>query len=147
MSGVVLDASIAAAWLLDDEADPGASLAMDAVRHEGGFVPQLWQYEVGNELVVAARRGRLPEREAIARLTTLGRLPISTDDAPDIHKAMDLAIAHGLSLYDAAYLELGRRHSLPLATLDRSLARAALAEGLEVIPAPQDLPARNGQQR
>lgn len=146
MSGVVLDASIVAAWLLDDEADPDASRAMDAVRHEGGLVPQLWRYEVGNALVVAERRGRLPEGGATARLLTLERLPISTDDAPDIHQAMDLAIAHGLSLYDAAYLELGRRHSLPLATLDRSLARAALAEGLVVIPGPQDPPARNGQQ-
>ena len=43
---------------------------------------------------------------------------------------------HGLSFYDAVYLELAIRHSAPMATLDRTLARAADAEGLPLICGP-----------
>ena len=46
---------------------------------------------------------------------------------------MQLAARHKLILYDAAYLELAQRRSLPLATLDRELRSAAGAVGV-VIP-------------
>ena len=42
-----------------------------------------------------------------------------------------LAGEHGLSVYDAMYLELAVRMRLPLATLDKALAAAARAAGLE----------------
>jgi len=41
-----------------------------------------------------------------------------------------LARAHRLSAYDAAYLELALRRSLPLATLDDKLRVAASAVGV-----------------
>ena len=47
--------------------------------------------------------------------------------------AMELANRHGLSFYDSMYLELALRRQLPLATFDRRLARAARAEGLDVV--------------
>lgn len=74
---------------------------------------------------------------ALARLTSLRRLPITTDQSPNLGAAIGLAMTHGLSLYDAAYVELAKRLHLPLATLDQNLARAALAEGLDLIPTPQ----------
>ena len=37
----------------------------------------------------------------------------------------ELAREHGLSVYDASYLDLALREDLPLATLDRRLAEAA----------------------
>ena len=140
MSGLVLDASLAAAWLFDDETEPRVSAAMDSIRREGGLVPALWHYEVGNALVVAERRGRIPEGGAVARLAALRILPIATDPASGLEAAINLAIAHRLSVYDASYVELAKRRDLPLATLDRNLARAASAEGLDVIPAPTELP-------
>ena len=50
---------------------------------------------------------------------------------PTSWRAFNLAREHGLSFYDALYLELANRLGTTLATLDRKLARAALAEGLE----------------
>jgi predicted nucleic acid-binding protein len=47
--------------------------------------------------------------------------------------AAGLAERFALSAYDAAYLELAQRHSLPLATLDRDLRTAAAALGLTVL--------------
>jgi predicted nucleic acid-binding protein len=43
---------------------------------------------------------------------------------------MSLANQYNLTAYDAAYLELALRESLPLATLDNDLKKAALAIGL-----------------
>jgi predicted nucleic acid-binding protein len=38
-----------------------------------------------------------------------------------------------LTIYDACYLELALRRTLPLATLDRELRRAAEAEGVPLL--------------
>ncbi len=132
MSRPVLDASVAAAWLLDDEVDPGAVAALAWLRQEGAIVPPLWHYEVRNALLVAERRGRVTGHEAAERLNSLKELPIATDRDADLQVAFDLAREHGLSFYDALYLELAMRSEAPLATLDAQLARAAAAEGLEV---------------
>jgi predicted nucleic acid-binding protein len=45
-------------------------------------------------------------------------------------RAVDLARAHGLTVYDAMYLEAAIRRGLPLATLDSDLKRAARAAGV-----------------
>ena len=132
MTGLVLDASVTASWLLEDEVDSQAGASLNSVRHDGALVPQLWHYEIRNALLVAQRRGRLHEDEVIERLASLGHLPILTDREPDLQIAMELAIARGLSFYDAMYVELARRRQLPLATLDSALARAAIAEGLDI---------------
>jgi len=44
-----------------------------------------------------------------------------------------LSEKHALTVYDTAYLELARRHQLPLGTLDADLRKAAKAEGLALL--------------
>ena len=53
---------------------------------------------------------------------------------PD-EKLLALARARKLTVYDAAYLELAKRERLPLATLDRALEKAAIAEGVALFGA------------
>ncbi len=48
---------------------------------------------------------------------------------------MALARTRKLTVYDAAYLELAQRERLPLATLDRALEKAAIAEGVALFGA------------
>ena len=60
-------------------------------------------------------------------------LPVRTDTEPDLTLAFVLAERHDLSFYDAVYLELAKRHTAPIATFDKALARAAAAEGLSLI--------------
>jgi predicted nucleic acid-binding protein len=43
---------------------------------------------------------------------------------------------HGLTVYDAAYLELSKRKGLPLATQDSDLLKAAQLEGALLIARP-----------
>ncbi len=58
---VVLDASMAIAWLFDDERTAAAYAVMRRVVAEGAVVPTLWRLEVANVLRNAVRRGRCDE--------------------------------------------------------------------------------------
>ena len=108
MSGLVVDASIVVAWLFDDEDEPRADRVLEQLAEDGALVPQLWHLETRNSLLTAERRSRLSPGEVKERLDALKGLPIATDDEPDLQSAFDLARAHGLSIYDALYLELPR---------------------------------------
>jgi predicted nucleic acid-binding protein len=51
-----------------------------------------------------------------------------------------LTLAHGLTVYDASYLELAERSAAPLATLDVTLARAAQRENISLIGQETSVP-------
>ena len=121
----VLDASIALAWAFADETDPRATAALARVRTDEALVPSIWWFEIRNTLVVNERRGRLTETDTAAFLRTLSRLAVTIDRQPGEAEVLTLARQHRLSVYDAAYLELAQRDSVPLSTLDQRLADAA----------------------
>jgi len=92
--------------------------------------------EVANSLTVAIRRGRIDAESRRAALDDLALLDITTDAHTDTHawaETLLLADRFRLTVYDAAYLELARRRSLPLATLDEDLGTAASAVGIHVL--------------
>ena len=92
----------------------------------------MWQYEVRNSILVAERRGRISRLDGDSRFNQWNQLPFETDSAPDFDVAMALARRHGLSFYDAVYVELAVRLDAALATLDQAMMRAAEAEGVPV---------------
>ncbi len=70
------------------------------------------------------------------KLVDLTRLPIFDDTETAAHvwgRTLLLADLHRLTVYDATYLELALRLSLPLATLDDNLRRAAQREGVKLM--------------
>ena len=124
----VLDASVTVAWCFADERGPYAESALDSLRGSETIVPHLWGLEVANALLTAERKGRLTAGEATQFVKLFLSLPIAVDPVSrgraltTIHR---LARTHGLTSYDASYLELAVREGLPLATLDSALAAAA----------------------
>lgn len=132
---MVLDASVVIAWLLEEQ-HPEVPGLVDRLGEGISIVPDLWHLEVRNALVIAVRRDRLTFPEVRLRLDDLRALRMTTDSAPDLDIALDLAARHGLTYYDAIYLELAKRRSSVLATFDRHLALAAITEGVEVLPDP-----------
>jgi predicted nucleic acid-binding protein len=62
----------------------------------------------------------------------LAQFRIRTDREPEQADVLRMARAQGLSVYDAAYLELAYREKLPLATLDRRLGEAARLMGVQL---------------
>jgi predicted nucleic acid-binding protein len=129
----VLDASIALAWAFADEDDLRAAAALARIRSDEALVPSIWWFEIRNALVVNERRGRLMEADTASFLRTLSRLAVTIDRQPGEAEVLTLARRHRLSVYDAAYLELAQRDSIPLATLDRELIGAARTERVPLI--------------
>lgn len=137
MSGLVLDCSVAVAWLFEDEAAPETDALLDRTAREGAAVPALWHYEVANVLLQAERRKRVAAGRLAALLQRLERLPIATHAAPqglDWAGLIGLAAELRLTAYDASYLALAERLALPLATRDRALRDAATSRGVAVLP-------------
>jgi predicted nucleic acid-binding protein len=127
---LIVDGSIALAWLFEDERTEPVLRIRDSVLAEGGVVPALWHLEVANGLMVAERRGRISRGFRQESLRDLGRLLLDMDTETMSHawgSTAALAERHRLTVYDAAYLELALRRNLPLATLDRELRAAAEA--------------------
>lgn len=131
----VLDASVAAAWLLPDERSDAADKVLAMIALDGARAPSLLWYEVRNILVMAIRRGRLADGEAALALARLRRLPIETLDMAlsDDADVIGLASEYRLTAYDATYLALARRTPAPLATADKALAHAAGREGIKLL--------------
>ncbi|MEM6743723.1 MAG: type II toxin-antitoxin system VapC family toxin [Pseudomonadota bacterium] len=125
---LVIDASVALSWLLDDEIAPAADAALRALSGRTGLAPAVWSFETRNALLTAQRRGRLDLEDVRSKLSAAESLPIELDRDPNFDAAMQLAVRWRLSIYDASYLELALRRGALLATLDRSLAAAAAAE-------------------
>ena len=104
--------------------------------YEQAWAPSLWWLEVANALQMGVRRLRYIVAKRSAYLTLLRGLPIFPDRQTRRHawtESLALSDRHGLTVYDAAYLELALRRGLPLATLDRELRRAAEAEGITLL--------------
>ena len=77
-----------------------------------------------------------PEASDLFR-ARLASLPISCDDDTAQERQSRLVVlarCHGLSSYDATYLELAQRLGARLASFDRRLNQAATAAGVALVP-------------
>ena len=128
----MVDASVVLAWLFPDEHDLVAERTLAQLEDTIGLVPWFWHLETRNALLTAQRRGRIQASMFSEHLDALKSLPVQTDEGLDLEVAFELAKVHGLSFYDAIYLELAKRRQGTLATLDERLLQAAKREGLEV---------------
>ena len=135
MSAVVVDASIVAAWLLNEHDGEAFERLLLDVGEQPLAVPAVWASEVGNVLVVAERRGRLSPAELSRASELVAALEVEVDPvvpARVLGSVVPLARERHLSVYDASYLELAMRLGLTLASLDSRLANAAAAAGVSV---------------
>jgi predicted nucleic acid-binding protein len=133
---IVLDASATLASIFPDENTPLIEAIFDRVADEGALVPSLWRVEVANILAQGVRRGRVGLARRNEALANLASLPIFDDAETGLHvwgSTLGLADTHRLTLYDATYLELALRLSMPLATLDDDLRNAAQREGVPLL--------------
>ena len=130
---LVLDSSVILAWVLDDEQPLGPELLRRLSTTEVAAVPVHWILEVTNGLRMAVRRRRLAPGDPRRILDRISNQPIQVDTETVVRAWREtpiLADDHGLTTYDAAYLELAIRLDAPLATLDQDLASAARKAGV-----------------
>lgn len=124
---------MAMSFVMVDENTSHSQRVLQLVATEGACVPGHWQYEIANALFAAERRGRLTEANVVHALQGLRQLPISHHSPPlSSLRVIALARQFGLSVYDAAYLDLALELNLPLATLDKELQQAAALAGVKL---------------
>jgi predicted nucleic acid-binding protein len=123
---VVVDASVALKWVLD-EAESEAALAL---RGEDLIAPALWLAEAANALWRRSRIGDISAQEASPRLSELLNAPVaSLAMEPYLDRALKLATQTGHPVYDCVYLALALYHDTHVVTADRRFVSAAGREG------------------
>jgi len=133
---LVLDASLALSWYFEDERTPVIDAVLDEVVASSAVVPSLWRMEVANGLQMAIRRKRIDRDFRDHAIQQLSLLPIVVDQETDTHvwtATLHLSDRFGLTVYDAAYLELAQRRNLPLASIDKALSAAGQRLGVPIL--------------
>lgn len=98
-------------------------------------VPTIWHYEAAHVAAALVRSGRVTQASAVRYFEQVAALPIVTDTTSHALAAsagFALSVQFGLSVYDAAYLELALRLGGALATNDGRLRTAAREAGAAV---------------
>jgi predicted nucleic acid-binding protein len=134
VSRLVIDASVVLTWCFPDEDAALAQHVADRFkRGDTALVPSFWPHEVLNALLAGEKRGRISRELVRSFLHDLALLPITLEQFPTrvvFDRLQCLGRKHGLTAYDAAYLDLAIESGLPLATLDDALIRACKSTGV-----------------
>jgi len=113
MKPLVIDASMAAAWSLEDEKNEAVERIFDEVQQRLliRFVPTIFWHEIRSIFLKKERSGKLTKEESLSLLENLRALEPILRETGDDAQIMGLARQYELSAYDAAYfglaLELG----------------------------------------
>ncbi|MGD0075395.1 MAG: type II toxin-antitoxin system VapC family toxin [Candidatus Binataceae bacterium] len=136
MSRLVLDASVTLCWLFEDQATAFTDGVLDRIAGGGeALTSVIWPLEVANALVVAERRKLIKPAQSGAFAEALRQLPIRVEPVGAERafcEVLEAARRYRLSAYDASYLDLAMRETLPLATVDGQLRNAARAAGVRL---------------
>ena len=136
MTGIVIDAAVALAWVFPDEHNAAADAILESLEHQAVVVPANWSVEVADALAVGEQTGRITEARVqrfVTLLETLNVVEYACEPASAVGRRGSLCRDYGLTAYDAAYLDLAMREDLPLATFDSRLRRAARKAGVTLL--------------
>lgn len=131
----VLAPEVAAAWGLPATRNFYPSNVLTRLLATAAIAPDHWFYQVAELIRAGVIAGRMTQASAIQFLVDLRALPIRVDGETRVRAECDtfnLALTHRITVLEAAYLELSLRLSLPLATTDATLTRAATSAGVTI---------------
>lgn len=118
-SPLVVDCSVLAAMVFDE---PRYADAVEAMAGKELFAPYLIDDEMANVAATKSRQGK--DTTARHGLAHFSDCPI-TRCRVDVNAQFRTVLEHGISAYDAAYLQLSLDLKAPLATFDARLGTAA----------------------
>jgi|TARA_B110000908_G_C10040656_1_gene351643 predicted nucleic acid-binding protein len=125
MNKFVIDCSATMSLFLPDENNVDyTSLIYKELENKDCIVPSIWSYEVSNVLLSCKKRNRADEKQINKIANLIYKLPLETENNNFKfiqNNVFNIASSHGLSIYDASYLELAVRFNCSLATLDKKL--------------------------
>jgi predicted nucleic acid-binding protein len=139
VSRFVIDASVALTWCFADENAALAQHVADMFKQgDTALAPSFWPHEILNALLSGEKRKRISKEMVRDFIDDLAMLPIFLEQFPAgavFSRIGSLSRQHGLTAYDAAYLDLALENGLPLATLDEDLIRACKKAGGQLVQA------------
>ena len=114
---LVVDASVAVTWLVEEEHSAAADRLLDG-NHEL-FAPRLMASEVGNALWRKVRMGELERSRAGALAAAISEMAVRwTEDEEVGPDAVRLSLSLDRPVYDCVYLALAHRLGATLVTAD-----------------------------
>lgn len=132
---VVLDASVVVDLAIGERADTPVALARWVEEGRMLLVPPIHWPEVGNSLLRRFDGDALRAGRRMEEIDAIG-IEVADRGLPGVVATLGLAARHRLTVYDASYLWLAITLPAELATLDRALARAAVAEDVTLALVP-----------
>lgn len=132
----VVDASVGIKLFLVEPLSDRADALFDHLMDDPParfYVPDLFFIECTNILWKYVRRFDYPAEAARQDVADLIKLPLRVASTAALAEAaLALAVQHGSTAYDSAYISLAQRLSLPLVTADESLASRFKETDLDV---------------
>ncbi|MFQ5743995.1 MAG: type II toxin-antitoxin system VapC family toxin [Acidobacteriota bacterium] len=105
-------------------ATPQNELARQLRRRDSDWLaPPLWRHEMLNVLATLTRQEVLARQSALTVWQNALDLMAAREQPPDMEHAFSLAIAHGISAYDAQYIALAESLDVLMVSEDRKLNR------------------------
>ncbi len=131
----VIDASVAAKWLLRDERSSAADAVLATVGREGAIVPAIFAFEIENILIVAERRKRIDGLRVHEALDLIKTLDLQVDPYMPVAlgRHVEIARRYGLTSHDAAYVVLASRLRVAFYTADKRLDAASREENVATV--------------
>jgi len=124
---LVVDASVAAKWYLQDEQDADRALLLFSrftASQVDLFAPAYRRVEIPAVITHATLTTppRVTQMVAREEIATFLELDIEALESPELMlAAFDGVHQHGIALYDSLYLSLAQRLAIPFITADRRL--------------------------
>jgi predicted nucleic acid-binding protein len=126
---ILADANAVMVVILEEK---GRSIVLEHTKGAKVFCPDVVSFEVANGLTKLFRAHMLDIDSMQKSFTAFEEMPI-TQIKTDIHRALDIAGKYNIYAYDAFYLEMAERLSLPLLTLDSGMQRIARKMKIELL--------------
>jgi len=143
MIEAVIDASVVLRWAFEDEADRVGAMRVEQALKDArlhAVEPPLFLLEVAAALERGIRERRIDRPRSDAVMGALGLVAFEEVDPHEFAAAaFGLALATGLRVPDAAYVQVARVREATLITADRRQLEAAELLGVPVV-ALSDLP-------
>jgi predicted nucleic acid-binding protein len=134
----VIDASVAVPWFVAEEYSGAAAVLLDPGYEK--IAPELIFSDVTHGLLKRLRGGQLQRSDAERALVEMAALVTVRSAAHLSLEALDIALAHERSGYDALYLALALEEQCALVTGDRRTYNAVATALPNVVVWIEDVP-------
>jgi predicted nucleic acid-binding protein len=136
VAAYVLDASVLAALYVEDPATEASEAALATIERDELHAPDVVLLEAANVLWKRVKRKELRAEDAMAAVADLSSAAIRFHPIGElVAQSLALALAHGFTAYDAAYVALATRVGGTVVTNDGGMRQRGVEAGLPVVSA------------